>query len=131
MCENLLSLHPFPSSEEENEDEVTEETVVSKKFTQCLITSQVITSFSEKIIQSLNRDASELIEEAREKAKKVPQGSVQERICMEELDLIRSFYLGRQTNARSLLYLPTSNAASAMMSFSYTSIRRLDNRFPV
>jgi len=46
VCENLLSLHPFPSSQEENVDEVTEETVVSKKPTQSLITSQVITSFS-------------------------------------------------------------------------------------
>ena len=45
-CENLLSLHPFPSSQEENVDEVTEETVASKKLTQSLITSQVITSFS-------------------------------------------------------------------------------------
>ena len=33
-CENLLSLHPFPSSQEENVDEATEETVVSKKLTQ-------------------------------------------------------------------------------------------------
>ena len=41
-CENLLSLHPFPSSQEENVDEVTEETVVSKKLTQSLITSQVM-----------------------------------------------------------------------------------------
>jgi len=49
-----------------------------------LITSQVITSFSQKIIQSLNGDASELIEEAKEKAKKVSQGSVQQRICVEE-----------------------------------------------
>ena len=32
-----------------------------------------ITSFSQKIIQSLNEDASELIEEAKEKAKKVPR----------------------------------------------------------
>jgi len=77
VCENLLSLHPFPSSQEENVDEVTEETVVSKELTKSLITSQVITSFSQKIIQSLNGDASELIEEAKEKAKKVPQGSVQ------------------------------------------------------
>jgi len=74
-----------------NVDEVTEETVVSKKDTQSLITSQVITSFSQKIIQSLNGDASELIEEAKEKAKKVLQGSVQQRICVEELDLIRLF----------------------------------------
>ena len=43
VCENLLSLHPFPSSQEEKVDEVTEETVVSKKLTQSLITSQVIT----------------------------------------------------------------------------------------
>jgi len=42
VCENLLSLHPFPSSQEENVDEVTEETVVSKKLTQSLITSQVM-----------------------------------------------------------------------------------------
>ena len=34
VCENLLSLHPFPSSQEENVDEVTEEAVVSKKLTQ-------------------------------------------------------------------------------------------------
>ena len=65
VCENLLSLHPFPSSQEENVDEVTEETTVSKKLTQSLITSQVISSFSQKIIQSLNGDASELIEEAK------------------------------------------------------------------
>ena len=90
VCENLLSLHPFPSSQEENVDEVTEEMVVSKKLTQSLITSQVITSFSQKIIQSLNEDASELIEDA----KKVPQGSVQQRICVEELDLIRLFQTG-------------------------------------
>ena len=77
-----------------NVDEVTEETVVSKKDTQSLITSQVITSFSQKIIQSLNGDASELIEEAKEKAKKVPQGSVQQRICVEELDSIRLFQTG-------------------------------------
>ena len=105
VCENFLSLHPFPSSQEENLDEVTEETVVSKKLTQSLITSQVITS--QKIIQSLNGDASELIEEAKEKAKKVPQGSVQQRICVAELDLIRLFQTGRQTNARSLLFLST------------------------
>ena len=74
-----------------------------------MITSQVITSFSQKIIQSLNVDASVLIEEAKEKAKKAPQGSVQQRICVEELDLIRLFQTGRQTNARSLLYLSTSN----------------------
>ena len=90
----MLSLHPFPSSHEENLDEVTEETVVSKKLTQSLITSQVITSFSQKIIQSLNGDASELIEDAKEKAKKVPQGSVQQRICVEELDSIRLFQTG-------------------------------------
>jgi len=57
----------------------------------------------------LNGDASELIEEAKEKAKKVPQGSVQQRICVEELGLIWLLQTGRQTNARSLLYLPTSN----------------------
>ena len=57
----------------------------------------------------MNGNASELIEEAKEKAKKVPQGSVQHRICVEELDLIRLFQTGRQTNARSLLYLSTSN----------------------
>ena len=34
---------------------------------------------------------------------------MQQRICVEEIDLIRLFYLGRQTNARSLFYLPTSN----------------------
>jgi len=62
VCENLLSLHPFPSSQEENVDEFTEETVVPKKLTQSLITSQVITSFSEKMIQSSNGGASELIE---------------------------------------------------------------------
>jgi len=73
VCENLLSLHPSPSSQEENVDEVTEETVVSKKLTQSLITSQVITSFSQKIIQSLNGDASELIVEAKEKAKRSPR----------------------------------------------------------
>jgi len=50
-----------------------------------------------------------LIEEAKEKAKKVPQGSVQQRICVEELGLIWLLQTGRQTNARSLLYLPTSN----------------------
>jgi len=47
-----------------------------------------------------------LIEEAKEEA---PQGSVQHRICVEELDLIPLFQTGRQTNARSLLYLPTLN----------------------
>jgi len=31
---------------------------------------------------------------AKEKAKKVPQGSVQQRICVEELDLIRLFQTG-------------------------------------
>ena len=41
-----------------------------------LTEKNIITSFSQKIIQSLNGDASELIEEAKEKAKKVPQGSV-------------------------------------------------------
>jgi len=39
-----------------------------------LITSQVITSFPQKRIQSLNGDGSELIEEAKEMAKKVPPG---------------------------------------------------------
>ena len=38
-----------------------------------VLQKNVITSFSQKIIQSLNGDASELIEEAKEKAKKVPQ----------------------------------------------------------
>jgi len=33
LKKNLLSLHPFPSSQEENVDEVIEETVVSKKLT--------------------------------------------------------------------------------------------------
>jgi len=34
---------------------------------------------------------------------------VQQRICVEELGLIQLFHTGRQTNARPLLYLPTSN----------------------
>jgi len=41
-----------------------------------LDTRQGITSFSQKIIQSFNGDASELMEETKGKAKKVPQGSV-------------------------------------------------------
>ena len=88
-----------------------------------------ITSFSQKIIQSLNEDASELIEDA----KKVPQGSVQQRICVEELDLIRLFQTGRQPmrGLFCIFRLRMCNAATVMMIFSCTSIRRLDNRFPV
>lgn len=73
------------------------------------ITSQGITSFFQKIFQSLNKDVSGLIVEVKRKSKRISPVLVSPRIYVEEADLIRLFQTGRQTSARSRLYLPTSD----------------------